>query len=246
MVILLRVVGIPARFVTGYVPGELVREEDERTDGLQTYQVVERHAHAWPEVFFPTYGWIQFEPTASEPTLTCPVARPAVVAGFVPQPEPTPAPEEDDALRPERGRAGAQQTESAWLQWLRGNWVGVTAALVGSGLAIGLWLTVRRRRQGFLRDPHLVGRLFDLLAQWAGRLRVPWPASHTPLEHGAAMSQRLPEAEPPIRRLAGLFVAEQYGQQEPSPEAVASSIEDWRGLQPIFWRGWLRRLVRRK
>ena len=43
--------------------------------GTGTYRVLERNAHAWPEVYFPKYGWIQFEPTASEPLLARPVEQ---------------------------------------------------------------------------------------------------------------------------------------------------------------------------
>ncbi len=50
-----RSLGIPARVAIGFTPGEL------RDDGL--YHVYDRHAHAWPEVWFDGFGWISFEPT---------------------------------------------------------------------------------------------------------------------------------------------------------------------------------------
>jgi hypothetical protein len=34
------------------------------------YTVLEKHAHAWPEVYFPGIGWVEFEPTTSQPVLT--------------------------------------------------------------------------------------------------------------------------------------------------------------------------------
>ena len=55
MTVLTRLLGIPARFVTGYttgVPGK---------DG--SYVVTTHDAHAWTEAYFPTFGWIRFEPT---------------------------------------------------------------------------------------------------------------------------------------------------------------------------------------
>jgi transglutaminase-like putative cysteine protease len=51
-----RAVGIPARVVVGFTPGE--RGE---TDGL--FHVRGRNAHAWPEVYFQGIGWVAFEPT---------------------------------------------------------------------------------------------------------------------------------------------------------------------------------------
>ena len=56
MVTMLRSVGIPARFCTGYLHGDY----DKKTG---TYIVRGKQAHAWAEVYFPGYGWIQVETT---------------------------------------------------------------------------------------------------------------------------------------------------------------------------------------
>ncbi|MDX1613769.1 MAG: transglutaminase-like domain-containing protein, partial [Candidatus Promineifilaceae bacterium] len=60
MTMMLRSQGVPARFVAGYAQGEW----DEPSS---SYRVRASNAHTWVEVFFPEYGWIQFEPTASLP-----------------------------------------------------------------------------------------------------------------------------------------------------------------------------------
>jgi transglutaminase-like putative cysteine protease len=57
MTVLTRLLGIPARFVTGYTAGTRTRSGG--------YQVRNTDAHAWTEVYFPTLGWIRFEPTPS-------------------------------------------------------------------------------------------------------------------------------------------------------------------------------------
>jgi protein-glutamine gamma-glutamyltransferase len=56
MVVMLRTLGIPARLVTGFLPGEW------NTFG-RYYIVRQQDAHAWVEVFFPGSGWITFDPT---------------------------------------------------------------------------------------------------------------------------------------------------------------------------------------
>ncbi|NSW90457.1 MAG: transglutaminase domain-containing protein [Firmicutes bacterium] len=57
MVILVRSIGIPARYVEGYMlPPEPVEEK--------IYEVTNQNAHAWVEVYFEGFGWIPFEPTA--------------------------------------------------------------------------------------------------------------------------------------------------------------------------------------
>ncbi|GGM70258.1 hypothetical protein GCM10009017_20570 [Halarchaeum rubridurum] len=55
MVVMLRAEGVPARFVTGYTPGE-------RT-GLGTWTVRGVDSHAWVEVYAPDTGWVRFDPT---------------------------------------------------------------------------------------------------------------------------------------------------------------------------------------
>jgi transglutaminase-like putative cysteine protease len=54
-----RSLGIPARVAVGFTPGE------EDPDQPGRYVVRGRHAHAWPEVYFPGIGWVPFEPTPS-------------------------------------------------------------------------------------------------------------------------------------------------------------------------------------
>lgn len=56
MTVLLRAEGIPARYVTGFSPGEY-------NDVGGDYIIRESDAHAWVEVYFPGYGWITFDPT---------------------------------------------------------------------------------------------------------------------------------------------------------------------------------------
>jgi protein-glutamine gamma-glutamyltransferase len=56
MTVMLRAEGIPARYVTGFLPGEY-------NDLGGDYIVRESDAHTWVEVFFSGYGWMTFDPT---------------------------------------------------------------------------------------------------------------------------------------------------------------------------------------
>ena len=60
-VILLRSVGVPARMVVGFAQGEYLPPD--------RYTILEKDAHAWPEVYFPGIGWVEFEPTGGQPAL---------------------------------------------------------------------------------------------------------------------------------------------------------------------------------
>lgn len=60
MAVMLRSLGVPARWVKGYAPGEqsLVNEQ-------RKYTIRNNDAHSWVEVYFEGYGWLPFEPTPS-------------------------------------------------------------------------------------------------------------------------------------------------------------------------------------
>ncbi|ADQ66141.1 transglutaminase-like enzyme, cysteine protease [Halogeometricum borinquense DSM 11551] len=67
MVVMLRSQGVPARFVTGYTPGQQVSENEYVVRGLDS--------HAWVEVYFEDVGWVRFDPTPSGPRQTAENAR---------------------------------------------------------------------------------------------------------------------------------------------------------------------------
>lgn len=55
MAVLARIVGIPSRVAVGFTHG--VRQPD------GVWLVTTHDAHAWPELYFPGFGWLPFEPT---------------------------------------------------------------------------------------------------------------------------------------------------------------------------------------
>jgi transglutaminase-like putative cysteine protease len=63
-IMMLRSLGIPARMAVGFAQGE--REDN-------SYIVRKKDAHAWPEVYFPGIGWVEFEPTGNQPSLNRPL-----------------------------------------------------------------------------------------------------------------------------------------------------------------------------
>ncbi len=62
MALMLRMSGIPTRVVSGFSPGSPDPKNRDR------YLVEDLDAHSWVEVYFPTIGWVTFDPTpASAP-----------------------------------------------------------------------------------------------------------------------------------------------------------------------------------
>jgi transglutaminase-like putative cysteine protease len=60
MALMLRYLGIPARVAVGFAGGT-----QDRDKGL--WNVSDREAHAWVEVWFKGYGWLPFDPTPAAP-----------------------------------------------------------------------------------------------------------------------------------------------------------------------------------
>ncbi|GGL43151.1 DUF4129 domain-containing transglutaminase family protein [Sporolactobacillus putidus] len=69
MVVLLRSVGVPARWVKGFNSGTYVGQTTETAGGKKVtrfdYEITNANAHSWVEVYFPGSGWVAFEPTPS-------------------------------------------------------------------------------------------------------------------------------------------------------------------------------------
>lgn len=83
MVMMLRAQGIPARMSSGFAQGEF--------QGANRFLVKENDAHTWVEVYFPGYGWVNFEPTADESPVDRP-GDPQFDDFDLETPEPTPSP----------------------------------------------------------------------------------------------------------------------------------------------------------
>ena len=160
MVVLARAAGVPARLAVGYATGIYDVSEGR-------YVVSEADAHAWPEIYFPSYGWVRFEPTAS---LERPGRATEAEAGWV---------EPEGALEPARGRWGGVR----WTWW---RWVLVGLALLGLvGVA---WLALDRWRLRRREPTAALGSLYRRLRRFGRRLGVPMGDGDTPLEFGVALA----------------------------------------------------------
>ncbi|NGP45766.1 DUF4129 domain-containing protein [Bacillaceae bacterium SIJ1] len=60
MVVLMRTLDIPTRWVKGFTQGTY---HDTTDDGRLVYEITNENAHSWVEVYFPGSGWVPFEPT---------------------------------------------------------------------------------------------------------------------------------------------------------------------------------------
>lgn len=250
MAMMLRVAGIPARTASGYAEGLFDEESG-------AYFVTERDAHTWVEVFFPEYGWVEFEPTAGESPLDrLPGEDPTELTANSQQPEPTPAagdaaaaptpqtgPEElppqftGEELLDAQENAGAGAPVMSW-------WLVLLALLIV--IPIGALLIWRARNSGpTLFTAELPLQVYERLERWSQRLGLPLRTSHTPHEHARALSGVLPEAEPYVREVTDTYVRYRFSGAEPAIEMQDQTSEPalwqtWRQLETVFWKAWRR------
>jgi transglutaminase-like putative cysteine protease len=235
MVVMARSVDIPARLAVGYAMGHYDFQQG-------AYVVTEKDAHAWPELYFPDYGWIPFEPTSG--------LRP------LERVEETTEEQEFSSLTlpslPERPWWVRMQVE-ARLGWLRWRWWALVV-VVGLVMAGAGWRVWHRRLTG-LSGEERVALSYARLRGVASRLGVPVHPWDTPAEFTVAVEQELTRRRPrgawlrgAVRMrieqsLAGVFlVAKVYEQVSyaPTPLDPALMQRAWQEGRRVRW--WLWRL----
>jgi len=116
MVVLLRTLDIPTRWVKGFTGGEMI----DRGETHQTYEVTNANAHSWVEVYFEGIGWVPFEPTQGFQNLSdfeldqSQEASPEWEDEELPEPE---LPEEEEEQPEEMDVQNTNQTVNLSLNW---------------------------------------------------------------------------------------------------------------------------------
>jgi hypothetical protein len=238
MVVMARSLGIPARLAVGYATGEYDPE-------LEAYQVTRANAHSWAEVYFPEYGWIRFEPTAT---------LPAAGAGYALDWEDWPDDTQPAELFPFENVELETEESAAFLPWPL---LAALVGLVGLGGLIGGTLAYRswRLRQG--TPEQVAGRLYARLLAWGRRLGLSLSATLTPDEFLEAFRQELSvratkapawggdwdrrrrQIEQTAGALIKLYSEGCYSPRRPTEEQVERVLADWGKLSRTLWGFWL-------
>ncbi len=241
MAVLLRLGGVPAREVVGYLPGS--RSEDGR------FVSRENQAHAWVEVWFPRYGWVTFDPTPKPGTA-------ALVRGVQPVEKPVDADTNEGDLAGGRDRLDARGEDD--LRRLDEELAGAMYPEDGSFVG-GVYMPQRTINPLFFVIPAVLGTVALLLTlfwlaafrglvgygRWYGRMTraarltglVKTSATTTPQEMATAVGHRLPATRETATMLAERYAAERYAGEKPDSDAMLKGRGAWHAMRGQFLRG---------
>jgi transglutaminase-like putative cysteine protease len=215
MVILARAAGLPARLVIGYSSGEY-------DPATAQYIVREANAHSWAEVYFPGIGWVEFEPTASQPQVDRPVEP--VEEELSIEPIPTQK-NRDDIIRAKGGHFVERPPYLA---------IFLLALVI---LGVCWWYL---RMQGLLLSYTTIGSIYAYIYYHGRKIHRNGSLNETPSLFAEKLKAKLrinhPFLQPApheLDLLTTLYLQETYGPQPITMYERAEAVEIWRRL---LWR----------
>jgi transglutaminase-like putative cysteine protease len=229
MVVLARAAGMPARYVSGYI-GEHYDES------LEAYVITADQAHAWAEIYFPGYGWIQFEPTGGRPA----IERPAETLPELP---------EDFELD------FSPLVEQERFSFANGVLIFWLALILFVVVLLSAWLISDWRLSNMTAQRQLP-RLYRRLFRYGRWLRLPVDPGVTPFEFAGFLCTHLEQvatgshwagwmlaAGPIIRKISVAYVRITFSPSDGlSPDDMVSpydTMADYKQLRLRLWLLWV-------
>lgn len=218
MVVMLRSVGVAARYASGYNMGYY-------DDIRRAWVVQEVNAHAWPEVYFPGLGWVEFEPTPSQTTFTRPSAAPDSERVQLPPPPPVEQPD-------------SETMEELTLPAMWGLTLAIIAVIVFLLLRPPAWL--RRKRQ---TPAQVVGAAYGSLLRHAGWLGLGPRGGQTPQEYLRSLREemlrrgaRVPTLDQDLELISRAYQRLRYSAAPITRDEGDSVERAYRRLRGPMWR----------
>ncbi|TMC00143.1 MAG: transglutaminase domain-containing protein [Chloroflexi bacterium] len=240
MVVMLRSLGVPARLGVGFVVDESDYDHD-----TEAYVVRDRNSYAWPQIYFPGYGWVDFNPTPDRPADLRPqVSDPTTPhAGLDPdilKQLPVGADPIFD-IEKQFGDAGAADTTASdsgngYATWIIVAMVGLAVIIAGAA-ALG-W---QRSVVGLpLAQQHW--EKLVRLSSWAG---CPLQQGQTPAEFANGLQRRFLGLRG-VSVLAAAYNRSRFGRRPPDAAELERIRELWPDIRAALVSAILGRLTRQK
>jgi len=236
MAVMARTLGIPARVVSGYALGDYA-------EGV--FHIVEANAHSWVEIYFPSYGWIEFEPTANKPEIERP-KRPATA----PENSDTRESAAEQRRRRERDRADERDIDDfgtaftsarAWQFNPRDTTLAVVGVIVLTLVGVLGARRWSRVRQLACLPP--AARVYEEMLERAHWLGMREERGATPLERARAINRLLPLAQSATECVASFYTRERFGAHPLDATERALLARAWELWRAAWWRAMIKRAV---
>lgn len=202
MAVLLRAEKIPTRLVQGFLPGE-------RTGNVET--VRDSNSHAWVQVYFPGYGWVDFDPTGGN------LAQLPSIPNGSPVPIPSASPSgsgsgdpADDPRRSLTTPTGGPLAGPTGGPNSPGSGPFIVLALL-LAVSVGGLALVAYRRGPKASSPDSAWRGITRLA---GRLGFAPRPTQTVYEYMGVLGEMVPDARPHLETVATAKVEVAYGRHQ--------------------------------
>ncbi|HEY7350270.1 MAG TPA: transglutaminaseTgpA domain-containing protein [Ktedonobacterales bacterium] len=232
MVMLARMLNIPARVASGYTNGTFDQDSGR-------WVVRGTDAHTWAQIYFPKYGWVNFEPSTGFSSVIRPLPSVTPTGTETPGQDQTPVskPTPRVGIDPNSGLdSGSAQAQAADLRMrLLLGASGMLAVLILLFGATAIWW--RRLFRGMSPVAQTFGRV-TLLAGWAGLKPKP---TQTPFEYMDGLQQHLPVQSESLQRLSELYVQDRWGAADAESGVLAELRQLWRRLRGSLVRAVMRR-----
>lgn len=232
LTVMLRSIGIPARLVAGFAPGEF-------NPFTGMYVVRNTDAYAMTEVYFPKYGWFAFDPIPNHPLIPPSIEENQTfstlqlfwdwVAGWLPSPV-------TGLLNNVFGAifAWISKAFSWFLSLFFQGWLGVlTGLILATAIAFLSWLGWDRWREWrdrfALRKLPPMESLYQQMLQWTSQKGLGKHPAQTPLEYGKISYQHHVTATAKvIDEICQAYVSWRYGGHAPNLQRLQ---QKWRQMK---------------
>ncbi|MGN7357831.1 transglutaminase TgpA family protein [Paenibacillus sp. SAF-054] len=230
MVMMARSLGIPARWVKGYAPGQqqfdtdgVLQRNGQNPADSDSYTITNADAHSWAEVYFGDYGWVPVEATPgfNMPLLTHQEDSKPVTAPVVEE-------EEKPKVEQEKAAVGTGSASTGLPAWAI---VWITALILILLAGYILWLMrirVRFLLVGIRKGSKLSAdqKVIIMTERWVGRLKrkgIRRSSNETLRESVIRWEKEMPALSNSLGQLLTLFEKARY-----SPSSVSEA--EWRSV----------------
>lgn len=215
MVVMCRAVGMPARFVTGFVAGEFDPDAD-------TYEVRAKDAHSWAEAYIEGRGWQAFEPTPpldeedQKPTLTALLDRVTDVLA--------------DISLLGWGFARKRTWLTVWLS------VAVISLLCAAVLQRRRWYGQIRLTGRSASPDRRACFVYGQMSRWLGYCGFPRTGVQPPLEYLASLAASAAPIIPEAARITDCFLRARYGPDGVTDQEASAAEQALQRLRNALFR----------